>query len=56
MLPLQVENVTKLYGNKTAVNGIDLRVKEGEIYGLLFSPIKGRFCGRARATGMIFGR
>jgi ABC-2 type transport system ATP-binding protein len=35
MLPLQIEHVSKQYGDKTAVNEIDIQVKEGEIFGLL---------------------
>lgn len=32
---LQTNNLTKMYGKKAAVNGVDLHVKEGDIYGLI---------------------
>jgi ABC-2 type transport system ATP-binding protein len=32
---IKAENLTKKFGEKTAVNGINLSIKEGEIYGLL---------------------
>ena len=32
---IQITNLVKKYGNKTALQGIDLTVKEGEIMGLL---------------------
>lgn len=34
-LAIDVRGVTKRFGNKTVVNGIDLQVKRGEIYGFL---------------------
>lgn len=35
MEALQLKQVVKQYGEKTAVNGISLKVEQGEIYGLL---------------------
>lgn len=35
MEALKLESVMKQYGEKTAVNGINLTVGKGEIYGLL---------------------
>ncbi|NPA47213.1 MAG: ATP-binding cassette domain-containing protein, partial [Thermococci archaeon] len=32
---ITVENVVKRYGDLTAVDGVSLEVKDGEIYGLL---------------------
>ena len=32
---LSAKNLSKKYGNKTVVNGIDISVKRGEIVGLL---------------------
>src|SRR5690348_18085029 len=34
-LVIDVEDVTKRFGNKTVVNAIDLQVRAGEIYGFL---------------------
>src|SRR3954462_1509630 len=34
-LVIDVAGVTKRFGNKTVVNGIDLQVRRGEIYGFL---------------------
>ncbi|NQW64982.1 MAG: ATP-binding cassette domain-containing protein, partial [Actinobacteria bacterium] len=34
-LVIDVSNLTKTYGGKTAVNGIDLQVHKGEIFALL---------------------
>ena len=33
--PIQVEALTKSYGDFAAVGGIDFEVKEGEVFGLL---------------------
>ncbi len=35
MLAVKTDNLTKCYGNFKAVDGLDLHVKKGEIYGLL---------------------
>ena len=34
-LVIDVSNLTKTYGGKTAVNGIDLQVHKGEVFALL---------------------
>ncbi|MBD0379491.1 ABC transporter ATP-binding protein [Paenibacillus sedimenti] len=52
--PLQVENVTKRYGEKTAVNGIQLRVKQGEIYGLLGANGAGKTTTMRMVLGLIY--
>ena len=52
--PLQVERVTKQYGEKTAVNGIQLRVKQGEIYGLLGANGAGKTTTMRMVLGLIY--
>ena len=32
---IQTQNLTKKYKNDTVVNNLNLKIKEGEIYGLL---------------------
>ena len=32
---IETKQLTKVYGNQTAVNAVDLHVKRGQIYGLL---------------------
>ena len=32
---LRIENVTKIYGEKKAVDNLSLHIKEGEIYGFI---------------------
>ncbi|NEW06956.1 ABC transporter ATP-binding protein [Paenibacillus sp. SYP-B3998] len=51
---LQVEQVTKQYGEKTAVNGIQLRVKQGEIYGLLGANGAGKTTTMRMVLGLIY--
>lgn len=52
--PLQVERVTKQYGEKTAVNGIQLRVKQGEIYGLLGANGAGKTTTMRMVLGLVY--
>ncbi|MEW9700794.1 ABC transporter ATP-binding protein [Paenibacillus sp. SI8] len=52
--PLQVEHVTKQYGDKTAVNAIQLRVKQGEIYGLLGANGAGKTTTMRMVLGLIY--
>lgn len=54
MNPLQVENVVKQYGDKTAVNGISLEVSEGEIYGLLGANGAGKTTTMRMVLGLIY--
>ncbi|MCY9657613.1 ABC transporter ATP-binding protein [Paenibacillus chondroitinus] len=52
--PLTVENVSKQYGEKTAVNAIHLRVQEGEIYGLLGANGAGKTTTMRMVLGLIY--
>ncbi|MCD1259695.1 ABC transporter ATP-binding protein [Paenibacillus athensensis] len=54
MLPLQVEQVTKEYGDKIAVNAINLAVREGEIYGLLGANGAGKTTTMRMVLGLIY--
>jgi ABC-2 type transport system ATP-binding protein len=54
MYPLQVEHVTKQYGDKTAVNSIDLQVKQGEIFGLLGANGAGKTTTMRMVLGLIY--
>lgn len=54
MYPLQVEHVTKQYGDKTAVNAIDLLVKQGEIFGLLGANGAGKTTTMRMVLGLIY--
>jgi ABC-2 type transport system ATP-binding protein len=51
---LQVDNVTKRFGEKTAVNGIKLAVKPGEIYGLLGGNGAGKTTTMRMVLGLIY--
>lgn len=52
--PLTIENVSKQYGEKTAVNAINLRVQEGEIYGLLGANGAGKTTTMRMVLGLIY--
>lgn len=52
--PLVVEQVSKQYGDKTAVNSIRLRVKQGEIYGLLGANGAGKTTTMRMVLGLIY--
>ncbi|MZQ83857.1 ATP-binding cassette domain-containing protein [Paenibacillus sp. 5J-6] len=52
--PLTVDNVSKQYGEKTAVNAITLRVQEGEIYGLLGANGAGKTTTMRMVLGLIY--
>ncbi|UJF34158.1 ABC transporter ATP-binding protein [Paenibacillus hexagrammi] len=52
--PLQVEHVTKQYGDKTAVDQINLQVREGEIYGLLGANGAGKTTTMRMVLGLIY--
>ncbi|TXK76405.1 ABC transporter ATP-binding protein [Paenibacillus sp. N3.4] len=52
--PLIIDNVSKQYGEKTAVNNIQLRVKKGEIYGLLGANGAGKTTTMRMALGLIY--
>ncbi|WP_040952205.1 ABC transporter ATP-binding protein [Gorillibacterium massiliense] len=51
MYALQLENITKRYGEKTAVNGLSLNVQQGEIFGLL----GGNGAGKTTTMRMVLG-
>ncbi|CAM3562883.1 MULTISPECIES: ABC transporter ATP-binding protein [Saccharibacillus] len=51
---LILQNVVKRYGDKTAVNGITLGVKEGEIYGLLGANGAGKTTTMRMVLGLIY--
>jgi lipopolysaccharide export system ATP-binding protein len=50
---LKAKNLSKKYGNKTVVNGIDLSVKRGEIVGLLGPNGAGKTTSFYMITGMV---
>ncbi|OCT11222.1 sodium ABC transporter ATP-binding protein [Paenibacillus pectinilyticus] len=52
--PLVIEDVSKQYGDKTAVNRIHLRVKQGEIYGLLGANGAGKTTTMRMVLGLIY--
>lgn len=52
--PLSVENVSKQYGEKTAVNAINLQVQQGEIYGLLGANGAGKTTTMRMVLGLIY--
>ncbi|MFS0725969.1 ABC transporter ATP-binding protein [Paenibacillus sp. 1P07SE] len=54
MNPLIVDNVSKEYGDKTAVNQISLEVEPGEIYGLLGANGAGKTTTMRMVLGLIF--
>ena len=51
---LQVEKVTKNYGDKTAVNQIELKLGEGEIFGLLGANGAGKTTTMRMVLGLIY--
>lgn len=51
---LQLERVTKQYGDKIAVNSIDLEVERGEIYGLLGANGAGKTTTMRMVLGLIY--
>ncbi|WP_058302713.1 ABC transporter ATP-binding protein [Gorillibacterium timonense] len=54
MSVLQLEEVTKRYGDKTAVNGISLQVERGEIFGLLGGNGAGKTTTMRMVLGLIY--
>lgn len=51
---LQLEQVVKQYGDKTAVNGVSLQVNSGEIYGLLGGNGAGKTTTMRMVLGLIY--
>jgi ABC-2 type transport system ATP-binding protein len=54
MEALKLESVMKQYGEKTAVNGINLEVGKGEIYGLLGANGAGKTTTMRMVLGLIY--
>ncbi|ANA80812.1 ABC transporter related protein [Paenibacillus vortex V453] len=54
MQRLQLEDVVKIYADKTAVNQISLQVEEGEIYGLLGANGAGKTTTMRMVLGLIY--
>lgn len=54
MEALKLESVMKQYGEKTAVNGINLTVSKGEIYGLLGANGAGKTTTMRMVLGLIY--
>lgn len=54
MIPLKIEQVSKQYGEKTAVNNIDFEVDRGEIFGLLGANGAGKTTTMRMVLGLIY--
>ncbi|MGZ9585485.1 ABC transporter ATP-binding protein [Paenibacillus marinisediminis] len=54
MKSLQVQQIVKQYGDKTAVNGLSFDVEEGEIYGLLGANGAGKTTTMRMVLGLIY--
>lgn len=54
MHPLQLHEVTKHYGDKTAVDSLSLQVQQGEIYGLLGANGAGKTTSMRMVLGLIY--
>ncbi|GED17393.1 ABC transporter ATP-binding protein [Aneurinibacillus migulanus] len=54
MKPLQLQDVVKQYGDKTAVNSLSFEVEEGEIYGLLGANGAGKTTTMRMVLGLIY--
>ncbi|RAU92000.1 ABC transporter ATP-binding protein [Paenibacillus sp. YN15] len=54
MSVLDVSSVSKQYGDKTAVDGINLQVEQGEIYGLLGANGAGKTTTMRMVLGLIY--
>ncbi|MGG3284175.1 ABC transporter ATP-binding protein [Paenibacillus solani] len=54
MQRLELDNVVKIYADKTAVNQISLQVEEGEIYGLLGANGAGKTTTMRMVLGLIY--
>lgn len=54
MSVLQLNRVVKSYGEKTAVNGLSLEVKQGEIFGLLGGNGAGKTTTMRMVLGLIY--
>ena len=49
---IQTQNLTKKYKNDTVVNNLNLKIKEGEIYGLLGQNGAGKTTTMKMITGL----
>jgi len=54
MIPLKLEQITKQYGDTTAVNSLELEVAKGEIYGLLGANGAGKTTTMRMVLGLIY--
>jgi ABC-2 type transport system ATP-binding protein len=54
MNSLHLEHISKQYGDHTAVNQLDLQVKQGEIFGLLGANGAGKTTTMRMALGLIY--
>ena len=54
MKPLRLEQITKHYGEHTAVNGLELEVDRGEIFGLLGANGAGKTTTMRMVLGLIY--
>lgn len=54
MKPLQVHNLVKHYGEHTAVNGLNIEVEKGEIFGLLGANGAGKTTSMRMVLGLIY--
>lgn len=50
---LDAKGLTKTFGSRTAVNGLNLRIKEGDIYGFLGTNGSGKTTTIRMLTGLI---
>lgn len=54
MKPLQIHNLMKQYGEHTAVNGLNIEVEKGEIFGLLGANGAGKTTTMRMVLGLIY--
>lgn len=54
MKPLELKGITKHFGEYTAVNGLNIEVEKGEIYGLLGANGAGKTTSMRMVLGLIY--